>query len=141
MARFSDPSTGSCSRRHVRSMVLDGAVDANLSLPTDATLEAPAIQTALEHVFASCPTTSGCTLGPDPAGFYERLAAQLTRTPLPAPGDGDNAPVTVGDLMTATLLYLSAPRSDLWLLFLLCRPRRQATAPRCVQSHRASRPT
>ena len=37
------------------------------------------------------------------------LAAQLTRTPLPAPGDGDNAPVTVGDLMTATLLYLSAP--------------------------------
>ena len=36
---------------HVRSMVLDGAVDANLSLPTDATLEAPAIQAALEHVF------------------------------------------------------------------------------------------
>jgi pimeloyl-ACP methyl ester carboxylesterase len=94
---------------HVRSMVLDGAVDANLSLPTAATLEAPAIQTALEHAFSSCPTTSGCTLGSDPTGFYEGLAARLTQTPLPAPGDGDDTPVTVGDLMTATLLYLSAP--------------------------------
>jgi pimeloyl-ACP methyl ester carboxylesterase len=94
---------------HVRSMVLDGAVDANLSLPTAATLEAPAIQTALEHVFTSCPATPGCTLGPDPASFYDGLAAKLTRSPLPAPGNGDNLPVTVGDLMTATLLYLSAP--------------------------------
>ena len=94
---------------HVRSMVLDGAVDANLTLPTDATLEAPAIQTALEHALSNCPTTAGCALGPDPIGSYERLAARLIRTPLPAPGDGDNIPVTVGDLMTATLLYLSAP--------------------------------
>ncbi len=94
---------------HVRALVLDGAVDANLSLPTDATLEAPAIQTALLHALSSCPTTAGCTLGPDAVGFYQRLAAQLVRTPLPAPGDGDNTPVTVGDLMTATLLYLSAP--------------------------------
>ncbi len=94
---------------HVRSMVLDGAVDANLSLPTDATLEAPAIQTALEHTLSNCPAISGCDLGSDPVSFYERLSARLTQTPLPAPGDGDNAPVTVGDLMTATLLYLSAP--------------------------------
>ncbi len=94
---------------HVRSMVLDGAVDANLSLPTAATLQAPAIQTALEHALSSCPTTPGCTLGSDPVGSYQRLAAQLTRSPLPAPGGGDNTPVTVGDLMTATLLYLSAP--------------------------------
>jgi pimeloyl-ACP methyl ester carboxylesterase len=94
---------------HVRSMVLDGAVDANLSLPTDATLEAPAIQTALEHALSDCPTTAGCALGSNPVGSYQRLAAQLARAPLPAPGDGDDTPVTVGDLMTATLLYLSAP--------------------------------
>jgi pimeloyl-ACP methyl ester carboxylesterase len=94
---------------HVRSMVLDGAVDANLSLPTDATLEAPAIQTALEHALSSCPTIPGCALGPTPIASYERLATQLTRAPLPAPGNGDNTPVTVGDLMTASLLYLSAP--------------------------------
>jgi pimeloyl-ACP methyl ester carboxylesterase len=93
----------------VRSMVLDGAVDANLSLPTDATLEAPAIQTALDHALSDCPATPGCALGSNPVGSYERLAAQLTRSPLPAPGGGDTTPVTVGDLMTATLLYLSAP--------------------------------
>ena len=44
---------------HVRSMVLDGAVDANLSLPTDATLEAPAIQTALEHALSELPDHAG----------------------------------------------------------------------------------
>jgi pimeloyl-ACP methyl ester carboxylesterase len=94
---------------HVRAMVLDGAVDANLSLPTDATLEAPAIQTALEHALSNCQVTSGCALGSSPIASFEQLAARLTRTPLPAPGDGDDDPVTVGDLMTATLLYLSAP--------------------------------
>jgi pimeloyl-ACP methyl ester carboxylesterase len=94
---------------HVRSMVLDGAVDGNLSLPTAATLEAPAIQMALEHALSNCPATPGCVLGSDPVGSYERLAARLTRSSLPAPGDGDNKPVTVGDLMTASLLYLSAP--------------------------------
>ncbi len=72
---------------NVRSMVLDGAVDANLSLPTDATLEAPAIQTALEHALSNCAVTSGCILGSNPVGSFEHLAAQLTRTPLPAPGE------------------------------------------------------
>ena len=95
---------------HVRSMVLDGAVDANLSLPTDATLEAPAIQTALAHALSDCPSTPGCDLGSNAVGFYEGLAASLSRRPLPAPGGGDNTPVTVGDLMTATLYYLSAPK-------------------------------
>jgi pimeloyl-ACP methyl ester carboxylesterase len=94
---------------HVRSMVLDGAVNANLSLPTDARLEAPAIQTALEHALSNCPVISDCALGSNPVDSFERLAARLSKTPLAAPGDGDNNPVTVGDLMTATLLYLSAP--------------------------------
>ena len=94
---------------HVGATVLDGAVDANLSLSADATLEAPAIQNALAHVLDNCPTIPGCTLGPNARNFYERLSAQLSRTPLPAPGNGDDVPVTAGDLMTATLLYLSAP--------------------------------
>jgi pimeloyl-ACP methyl ester carboxylesterase len=94
---------------HVRSMVLDGAVDANLNLSTDATLEAPAIQKALLHVLDGCSTIPGCTLGPNALSFYERLAERLARTSLAAPGHGDNTPVTEGDLTTATLLYLSAP--------------------------------
>jgi pimeloyl-ACP methyl ester carboxylesterase len=94
---------------HVRSMVLDGAVDANLSLSTDATEEAPAIQTALEHELNSCADIQGCSLGPHPVAAYEDLRQQLARAPLPAPGDGDTTPVTEGDLSTATLLYLSVP--------------------------------
>jgi pimeloyl-ACP methyl ester carboxylesterase len=94
---------------HVRSMILDGAVDANLSLSADATLQAPALQKALLHVLDGCAAVPGCTLGLDAVGFYGRLSRQLTKAPLPAPGQGDDQPVTVGDLMTATLLYLSAP--------------------------------
>ena len=94
---------------HVRSMVLDGAVDTNLSLSAEATLEAPAIQRSLLHVLDGCPAISGCPFGTDARLFYEQLAAHLAKDPLPAPGNGDDQPVTVGDLMTATLLYLSVP--------------------------------
>ncbi len=94
---------------HVRAVVLDGAVDANLSLASDATADAAAIETALTHELQSCTSTSGCPLGADPVGFYTKLQQQLTRSPLPAPGGGDTTPVTVGDLYTASLLYLSAP--------------------------------
>jgi pimeloyl-ACP methyl ester carboxylesterase len=94
---------------HVRWTVLDGAVDANLSLSTDATLEAPAIETALEHELSRCTATPGCPLGDHPINFYRDLEQQLAREPLPTPGDGDTEPVTEGDLMTATLLYLSVP--------------------------------
>jgi pimeloyl-ACP methyl ester carboxylesterase len=93
----------------VRSMVLDGAVDANLSLTTDATLEAPAIETALTHELTACTATPACPLGPDPISFYRDLQERLRRSPLPAPGDGDAVPVTEGDLATASLLYLSVP--------------------------------
>lgn len=94
---------------HVRSMVLDGAVDANLSLSTDAKEEAPAIQMALEHELSHCTSTPGCPLGPDPLALYRNLEQRLRRAPEPAPGGGDTTPVTIGDLYTATLLYLSAP--------------------------------
>jgi pimeloyl-ACP methyl ester carboxylesterase len=94
---------------HVRSMVLDGAVDANLTLSTDATADAAAIERALTHELQSCTATPGCPLGTDPVTFYRDLQQRLLRTPLPAPGGGDTTPVTAGDLSTATLLYLSAP--------------------------------
>jgi pimeloyl-ACP methyl ester carboxylesterase len=95
---------------HVRSTVLDGAVDANLGLTAAATEEAPAIQTVLEHDLSTCTSLpQGCPLGADPVAFYRHLQQRLSRAPLPAPGDGDTTPVTEGDLETATLLYLSVP--------------------------------
>ena len=94
---------------HVRSMVLDGAVDANLSLITDATADAAAIQTALVHALNSCTALPSCPLGADPVSFYQSLQQRLVHSPLRAPGGGDTTPVTAGDLSTASLLYLSAP--------------------------------
>jgi pimeloyl-ACP methyl ester carboxylesterase len=94
---------------HVGAMVLDGAVDANLSLSSDAKADAPAIEAALTHGLQSCTALPSCPLGADPVGFYKKVQAQLSRSPLPAPGGGDTAPVTAGDLSTASLLYLSAP--------------------------------
>ncbi|HVC71203.1 MAG TPA: alpha/beta fold hydrolase [Acidimicrobiales bacterium] len=94
---------------HVRSTVLDGAVDANLSLATDATLEAPAIDAAIRYDLGRCPASHGCPLGAHPLTVYRDLEERLARSPLPAPGAGDTLPVTEGDLTTATLLYVSVP--------------------------------
>jgi pimeloyl-ACP methyl ester carboxylesterase len=93
----------------VRAMVLDGAVDANTSLAVDATEEAPAIERAVRAQLPSgCRADPTCPLA-DPVAAYTAVAARLVARPLPAPGHGDALPVTVGDLQTATLLYLSAP--------------------------------
>ncbi len=94
----------------LRAMVLDGAVDVNASLATQAADEAPAIDRSLQHFFTTCAADPSCPLQPDPQAKFEALTASLTAHPLPAPGNGDNYPVTVGDLDTATLLYLSAPK-------------------------------
>jgi pimeloyl-ACP methyl ester carboxylesterase len=102
---------------HVRSVVLDGAVDANLSLATDATLEAPAIDAAIRYDLRHCSASPSCPLlGAHPVTLFRDLEQRLARSPLPAPGRSDDLtvtegdlPVTEGDLTTATLLYLSAP--------------------------------
>jgi pimeloyl-ACP methyl ester carboxylesterase len=92
----------------VGHFVLDGAVDVGASLATQATQEAPAAERSLDHLLASC-SAAACPLGHDPQTFYRSLLSTLTRTPLPAPGQGDAYPVTVGDLDTAALLTLSVP--------------------------------
>jgi pimeloyl-ACP methyl ester carboxylesterase len=97
---------------HVRSVVLDGAVDANLTLATDATLEAPAIDAAITYELGRCPASATCPLGAHPVTVYKNLEKRLARSPLPAPGGGDTLPVTEGDLTTATLLDLSVPALD-----------------------------
>jgi pimeloyl-ACP methyl ester carboxylesterase len=94
---------------HIATMVLDGAVDVDASLVQQATQEAPAIERSLQHLFATCASAPGCPLGTHPRSTFEAVAAALGHRPLPAPGDGDTTPVTVGDLDSATLLALSVP--------------------------------
>ncbi len=92
----------------VTTMVLDGAVDINASLTQQANQEAPAAERSLNHLLSTCAASPACPLGNRPAAYFRTLSASLLLHPLPAPGNGDNQPVTVGDLDTATLLVLSA---------------------------------
>jgi pimeloyl-ACP methyl ester carboxylesterase len=57
----------------VGAMVLDGAVDLNLSLVTDAAADADAIERALPHELQTCTAQPGCPLGTDPVGVYEKV--------------------------------------------------------------------
>jgi pimeloyl-ACP methyl ester carboxylesterase len=95
--------------RHIRAMVLDGAVDMFAPLSVQASEEAPAAEQSLTHLLDGCAAQPACPLGPDPTSFFARLSASLAAHPLPAPGDGDDTPVTVGDLDTATLFAVSVP--------------------------------
>lgn len=93
------------------TMVLDGAVDVNASLPRQAIQQAPAAEASLHHLFTTCAADPRCPLGPHPESTFTALATSLAHAPLPAPGNGDNAPVTLGDLDTATLLALSVTQA------------------------------
>ena len=90
-------------------MVLDGAVDANLSLVTDANADAAAIQTALVHALQRLHVhCRAARWAPTRSASMSTCRQRLLQSPLPAPGGGDTTPVTAGDLSTASLLYLSA---------------------------------
>jgi pimeloyl-ACP methyl ester carboxylesterase len=93
----------------VRAMVLDGAVDMYAPLSVQASEQAPAAERSLDHLLAGCASGPSCPLGHDPTGFFTRLARSMTARPLPAPGNGDDTPVTVGDLDTASLFAVSVP--------------------------------
>ena len=70
----------------------------------------PVVRMYLSEMIAQVVEVQELYAGADPVGFYQKPAAAVCfRSPLPAPGGGDTAPVTAGDLSTASLLYLSAP--------------------------------
>jgi len=93
----------------VRAIVLDGAIEPLAALDQQARDEARAAEDSLTRFLEACRLRPNCPLGPDPAAFYDALKAQLTRQPLPAPGGGDDHPVTAGDLEAATLAAVSVP--------------------------------
>jgi pimeloyl-ACP methyl ester carboxylesterase len=95
---------------HLSTMVLDGAVDVDASLVRQAVQQAPALERSLVHLLATC-TGPTCPLGSHPTETFRSLQSSLSRRPLAPPGHGDDVPVTVGDLDTATLFVLSVPFS------------------------------
>ena len=78
-------------------------------LTTQATQEAPAAEQSLDHLLTSCSTAAACPLGHRPADVLPLAVGGTGATGTPAPGQGDDYPVTVGDLDTAALLTVSVP--------------------------------
>ncbi len=95
---------------HAGAVILDGAVDPEESLTTQATQQAAAIAVVLRHAQAPCPVgATPCASGAVAATSFDSATTALSRGALAAPGDGDDVPVTLGDLDTATLLHLTVP--------------------------------
>jgi len=69
----------------VRAMVLDGVVRTDQDLEQTLTDQAQAIDLSLDNTLNRCASVSNCPLD-DAAGTYDRLAAQIEQTPLPAGG-------------------------------------------------------
>jgi pimeloyl-ACP methyl ester carboxylesterase len=93
---------------HVRTMILDGGVDATRPLTQDVADQAAAAQKAFQTELASCAHGASCPLGPTPLTTYEAIARQLSAHPASAGASG-GPPVTEGDLASALLLHLTVP--------------------------------
>ncbi|MCL4449672.1 MAG: alpha/beta hydrolase [Actinobacteria bacterium] len=93
----------------VRAMLLDGGIDPTMSLLSMANSQAPAWQEDIVHFLGTCFGQNPCPLGSSPTAFYRQLVANLTTHPLVDVANGDNYPVTTGDLETAALEYATLP--------------------------------
>jgi pimeloyl-ACP methyl ester carboxylesterase len=93
---------------HVRTMILDGGVDATRPLTQDVADQAAAAQKAFQTELASCAHAASCPLGPTPLTTYEAIAQQLAAHPA-SPGASGSPPVSEGDLASALLLHLTVP--------------------------------
>jgi pimeloyl-ACP methyl ester carboxylesterase len=93
---------------HVRTMILDGGVDATRPLTQDVADQAAAAQKAFQTELTSCAQAASCPLGQTPLAAYEAIARQLSAHPASA-GASSGPPVTDGDLASALLLHLTVP--------------------------------
>jgi pimeloyl-ACP methyl ester carboxylesterase len=82
-ARYAEQFPG-----NVRALVLDGALDPTLSARQTAKAQAVGFDRALEQFFAACVRTR-CDFAShgDIHATYDRLMADVDRSPLPVPGD------------------------------------------------------
>jgi pimeloyl-ACP methyl ester carboxylesterase len=89
--------------QRVAAMVLDTPVDPTEPIAELAEQQAAAAEQALARAFNG-------HLTPAVGRQFDALARRLAAAPLPAPGSGDNTPVSLGDLQLATLTYLQTPK-------------------------------
>ena len=119
-----------------RAMVLDGPLDANEYINRPLSLSAHQVQgleRALRRFLKACAADQAACHnfgGADPAGAFDRLAARLDRSPLPATGYPlDPRPVDGDDLRVGTAITLYSKQAWPAIGAALAAARR-ATGPR-----------
>jgi pimeloyl-ACP methyl ester carboxylesterase len=95
--------------QHVRTMVLDGAVDPSLSYAAATIAQAKGFEDVLDAFFAWCrqDTRCGFARGGDPADAFDRLARAVTAEPTPGTVNGEERTLGPGefDIGVASGLY------------------------------------
>jgi pimeloyl-ACP methyl ester carboxylesterase len=87
--------------RRTRAMVLDAALDHDLSEVEQVAGEMLAAEDSFNRFAAWCPTSPDCALrGQDVAAVFDRLVAEADRNPIPV--DGAIRPVTGADIRIGT---------------------------------------
>jgi pimeloyl-ACP methyl ester carboxylesterase len=98
--------------KHVRAMVLDGAIDPALSYADTSIEQAQSFEADLDAFFAYCSGTGDCAFaqGSDPARSYDDLARIVTAEPVPGIVNGEQRTLGPGelDLGVASALYSGA---------------------------------
>lgn len=98
--------------KHVRAIVLDGAIDPALSYADTTLDQAESFDADLDAFFAFCRTDKSCAFahGNDPAAAYDDLFRTIAQESIPGTVDGE--PRTLGpgefDLGVASALYSGA---------------------------------
>ena len=89
----------------IRTMVLDGVVNTELTGLQGADEQADGFYQALQAYLADCESDSSCVLGADPRGQLEKLVAAAEAEPIPAPQADRPATPGVVQLAIGVALY------------------------------------
>ena len=89
----------------IRTMVLDGVVNTELTGLQGADEQADGFYQALQAYLADCESDSSCVLGADPRGQLEKLVAAAEEEPIPAPQADRPATPGVVQLAIGVALY------------------------------------
>jgi pimeloyl-ACP methyl ester carboxylesterase len=98
--------------KNVRAMVLDGAVDPDANMQSDAEAGAAGLESGFDAFATNCvKLIAGCPIGTGPRQFVMNLLTQANKTPIPTTAPGDTRKATAGVVLTAVQAALYDTKS------------------------------
>jgi len=86
----------------VRALVLDGAVDPDVTMQSDAEASAKGLETGFDAFAKNCTgLIAGCPIGTGPRQFVLNLLAKAEKAPIPSSKAGETRKATAGVVLTA----------------------------------------